>query len=342
LLWHIRPDKCERDGQFWERALHYEILKARLPINLFNYPAAIELLKLRSPTFFPGCTLQMKNRRDDFTRWIIGGDVSRTSQIVALIRAELDRPHSPGGDSQAQQRLCRGMRPTSASNRLRVNVVARTRFFDEQVLEAVSKGVRQIVICGAGYDDRALRFRTKNVRFFELDHPATQIDKARRLHDMNADTQELALVPVDFRHDDFVRLLRDSGHVTSQPTLFVAEGLLVYLDQQTGLRLLAGLRSIAAPGSTLATSLAITGEGADSNQVVATINTSRRTGRMEPWLTILAADAYSAFLNQAGWQIMRTSGSRELETGGNASRMQLVIAHPDSPGRKLETVIGAQ
>jgi methyltransferase (TIGR00027 family) len=223
------------------------------------------------------------------------------------------------------------MRPTSADNRLRADIIARTRFFDEQVMEAVSKGVHQIVICGAGYDDRALRFRTKNVRFFELDHPATQLDKARRLHDMNVDMQELVLVPVDFRHDDFIGLLRGAGQITSQPTLFIVEGLLVYLDRQTGLRLLAGLRSIAASGSTLATSLAISREGADSNQLVAAINASRQTGRVEPWLTIFSADAYSAFLNQAGWQIDCASGPMDLETGRDTSRMLLVTAHPLSP-----------
>src|SRR5580704_3682653 len=105
---------------------------------------------------------------------------SRTSQAVALTRAGLDRPHSPDGDPAAQHALCAGM-TFSPPSWLRPGIEARTRFFDQQVQAAISAGVRQIVICGAGYDDRALRFRSDGVRFFEVDHPGTQADKVRRL-----------------------------------------------------------------------------------------------------------------------------------------------------------------
>ncbi len=221
------------------------------------------------------------------------------------------------------------MRPSSVT-RLRPDIVTRTCFFDEQVLEAVSTGVRQIVICGAGYDDRALRFRATGVQFFELDHPATQADKVRRLRDMRADMQGLTLIPVDFRHDDSIELLRAFGHAPSQPTLFVCEGLLAYLDRQTTLRLLMGLRSVAASGSTLAASLAVHREGENSNQVATATNANRRAGRTEPWLTILPMNAYSKLLDEAGWHDVRISDSRRPETKGNQSRMVLVTARPST------------
>ena len=118
--------------------------------------------------------------------------MSRTSQAVALTRAGMSRPHTPQGDPGAQARLCAGMRPL---RRPRAGILARTRFFDDQVLAAISAGVGQVVICGAGYDDRALRFRSPGVRFFELDHPATQADKLRRLRDMDADLRDVVLAP---------------------------------------------------------------------------------------------------------------------------------------------------
>src|SRR5450432_2277463 len=91
------------------------------------------------------------------------GGISRTSQAVALTRAALERPHSPAGDPRAQARLCEGMRPAPIE-RLRPMLAARTGFFDQAVLTALAAGVGQVVICGAGYDDRALRFRTPGVR----------------------------------------------------------------------------------------------------------------------------------------------------------------------------------
>ena len=110
--------------------------------------------------------------------------------------------------------------------RPRPGIWARTRFFDDQVLAAVRAGVPQVVICGAGYDDRALRFRSPGVRFFELDHSATQADKARLLRAMGTDLQSVVLAPADFRDDDAAAALAAAGHDASRPTLFLCEGLL--------------------------------------------------------------------------------------------------------------------
>ena len=132
--------------------------------------------------------------------------------------------------------------------RPQAGIPPRTRFFDGQVLAAISAGIPQVVICGAGYDDRALRFRSPGVRFFELDHPATQADKARRLRDMGADLRGVALAAADFRDDDVAAVLAAAGHDASQPTLFLCEGLLIYLDAPVITRLLAGLCSRAAAG----------------------------------------------------------------------------------------------
>src|ERR1700678_2095156 len=91
---------------------------------------------------------------------------SRTSQAVALVRSELVRPATPDGDPEAQRRLCAGMAPVGPF-RLRAHLTARTRFIDGQVLSALGRDVDQIVLLGAGYDDRPLRFRAPGVRFFE-------------------------------------------------------------------------------------------------------------------------------------------------------------------------------
>ena len=58
---------------------------------------------------------------------------------------------------------------------------ARTRFFDRVVVGAIGRGVRQIVVGAAGYDGRAFRYAKPGVRWFEVDHPATQRDKQERL-----------------------------------------------------------------------------------------------------------------------------------------------------------------
>src|ERR1700733_2284029 len=143
---------------------------------------------------------------------------SRTSQAVALTRAGLDRPYSADGDPDAQRQLCAGIE-FSPPAWLRPSMEVRTRFMDDRVMAAIGRGVRQIVICGAGLDDRALRFRTAGVRFFEVDHPVTQADKARRLQAMGAEAGGPILVPCDFRDGPIAAVLRAHGHVGTEPTL---------------------------------------------------------------------------------------------------------------------------
>lgn len=256
---------------------------------------------------------------------------------MALIRAELPRPHAPGGDPDAQRLLCAGMRPTWAW-RLRPGLAARTRFVDDQVLAAISAGIGQVVILGAGYDDRALRFRSPGVRFFEVDHPATQADKARRLRAIpagpdGADGADdgLVLAAADFRVADIATVLAAAGHDAAQPSLFICEGLLVYLDRPTGTRLLAGLRSRAAPGSILAASLATHREGVSSDVAAAVANARRHQGTAEPWLTILPAADHLALLAQAGWradQPGQVIDQAELGTGAEPGHGLLAVARP--------------
>ena len=269
-----------------------------------------------------------------------GGDVgriSRTSQAVALTRAQLDRPHSPEGDPLAQARLCEGMRPTPIE-RLRPMLTARTRFFDEAVTTALADGTDQVVVCGAGYDDRGLRFRTSGVRFFELDQGPTQADKARRLRGLRgacgahvacgADLGGLILATADFREDDVAAVLAAHGHDRARPTLFLCEGLLIYLDEPVLTRLLSGLASCAAPGSTLAASLAVHAEGLATAEVLAAANARRRAGQTEPWRTILPRDEQIALLAGAGWRTDQAVDAADLEATAPPGRSLLVLAHP--------------
>jgi methyltransferase (TIGR00027 family) len=237
----------------------------------------------------------------------------------------MDRPHTAQGDPGAQRRLCEGMAPL---RRPRPGIWARTRFFDGQVLAAVSAGMPQVVICGAGYDDRALRFRSPGTRFFELDHPATQADKARRL--IGAESRDVVLAPADFRDDDVPAVLAAAGHDAARPTLFLCEGLLIYLDEPVIVHLLTGLRSRAAAGSSLAASLATHPDGLDSARVAAALNADRKHGDTEPWLTVRPAAAWLRLLAGVGW-LPETQADPRPGTGGEG-RSLLVVARPGPVG----------
>lgn len=248
-----------------------------------------------------------------------------TSQAVALTRAQLDRPHSVDGDPHAQNALCAGM-GISPPEWLKPSIAARTRFIDTQVVRAIADGIRQVVICGAGYDDRALRFRTAGVRFIELDHPATQQDKVRLLGALGRAGADVTLASVDFRDDDVAAVLDRAGHSATEASLFVAEGLLVYLDQRVCERLIGALAERAAPGSVLAVSLATHADGYDSAEVVTSANNRRRTGAVEPWLTILPVAEHVTLLTDAGWRVTRTEWAAAAAADVSHGRRSLLVA----------------
>jgi methyltransferase (TIGR00027 family) len=82
----------------------------------------------------------------------------------------------------------------------RTSAVARTRFIDEAVTAALSAGVEQFVILGAGFDARAYRMKALNtLKVFEVDHPSTSAAKQRSVGAaLGAMPAQVRFVPVDF------------------------------------------------------------------------------------------------------------------------------------------------
>jgi methyltransferase (TIGR00027 family) len=253
---------------------------------------------------------------------------STTAQRVAALRAGFDRPVTPTGDPDAQRRLARGMKAGGAV-KLREHILARTSFFDRAVLEALRRGVEQVVIVGAGYDDRALRFRSPGVRFFELDRPDTQEDKRRRLDGLGHVLNGPTLVPVDLERDSVAELLAVAGQSERRSTLFICEGLLVYLELSDIAELLTGLASRATEDSELAASLAVHPFGMQSEAVVKVVNTARgRSAEAEPWRTILPAEAHLSLLRQAGWSEFEVLDDSDLVADATPGHSLLVRAQP--------------
>jgi methyltransferase (TIGR00027 family) len=118
------------------------------------------------------------------------------------------------------------------------SVRARVRYFDDFVKASLDRGLEQLVILGAGYDTRAHRIEGLNgngcIKVFEADHPATQamkIDKVKEIFGSLPD--HVVYVPVDLATEDLGRKLLENGYDRSLKTLFIMEGLLMYLLPET-------------------------------------------------------------------------------------------------------------
>jgi methyltransferase (TIGR00027 family) len=130
-------------------------------------------------------------------------------------------------------------------------IVIRTRFFDELLTDAATT-CPQIVILGAGLDARAFRLRwPAATRVFELDLPEVLEWKQHALDSVSArPTCQRVAVPADLRHD-WAAALAAAGHRAAEPTVWLAEGLLAYLEATAVDDLLGAVSGHSAPGSRL-------------------------------------------------------------------------------------------
>lgn len=236
-----------------------------------------------------------------------GSRPSLTAHGVALARSQLSRPRTAEGDADAEQRLYAGLQ-TGLVRAFRGGggrgMAARTRFFDEETLGAVTDGVTQVVIVGAGYDGRALRFRQSGVRFFEIDHPVTQADKRRRMESLGVALDHVRFVPVDLMTERIEDLLPPAGHQCSEASLFLCEGLLLYLSKPAVERLLVGLRSLAAPRSRL---VLTNREGAPAGAMRLRVAAARLLFAAigEPRRSAFEPGETAGLLDRAGWTVAR-------------------------------------
>ena len=116
----------------------------------------------------------------------------------------------------------------------RLFTAARSRIAEDALSRAVERGIRQIVILGAGLDTFALRnpHGARQIRIYEVDHPATQAWKRQRLADAQiALPPWLIFVPVDFERDDLGKTLVGAGFQQNSPAFFTWLGVVPYLTQ---------------------------------------------------------------------------------------------------------------
>jgi methyltransferase (TIGR00027 family) len=203
------------------------------------------------------------------------------------------------------------------ANRMHDYLAARTSFFDRTVVGAIDRGVRQVVVGAAGYDGRAFRYAKPGVRWFEVDHPATQRDKLERLERLGIAAPRVRFVEADFTRDPVADRLRAAGLEAGVPSLFLLEGVAVYLEPAVLETVLEQFRQVAARGSRLAISVSLSrehdeGARARFQAAVAALG--------EPAKSTFDAGQAEDLLARAGW---RTMAGRE-ETAAKRERLRSV------------------
>ena len=133
-------------------------------------------------------------------------------------------------------------------------VLARARFTEERLADAMRDGTAQYVIIGAGLDTFALRRSDlrERLRVIEIDHPATQAFKRGRIRDAGLEPPpNLHFAPADLEKESLAEVLPRSPYDPSRPAFFSWLGVTMYLTDEAIRATLRSLRRAAVPGSQL-------------------------------------------------------------------------------------------
>lgn len=204
----------------------------------------------------------------------------------------------------------------------------RTRALDDVLLDFVKAG-RQVVLLGAGYDSRALRFgrELSDAVVFEVDHPATQ---SRKLARLPAETMKNRVVYAswDFERNEVAALpfrLRELGLDPEAPTLTIWEGVTMYLREQAVDETVRAVRAYSSPASLLALTyidkraiLRPRGEHGLLQRIVASAG--------EPWRFGFYPEHVGSWFRDRGFEL-----SSDATDAGLAARF-----YPPDVGRRFE------
>lgn len=180
----------------------------------------------------------------------------------------------------------------------------RKTFCERQVREGIGAGATQVLVLGAGYDTLSWRLAREfsGVNFFEIDHPSTASLKARGVETMGR-RDNLHLIAEDLGTHKLEDVLNNHGTwKRDAQTVFIAEGLVMYLHPESVWELFRQCASLSGKGSRFVFSYIPS--GVDGRPGV-----GRWTGLMlwlqkligEPWVWSIHPEELGPFLEKSGW-----------------------------------------
>lgn len=179
------------------------------------------------------------------------------------------------------------------------NMAVRTHFIDGQMKSAVQRGIKQVVILGAGFDSRAYRYREllRGTRAFEVDYGPTQEFKKRRVLDvLGAVPSNLIYAPIDFTKEKLPDVLRAAGYRREEKAFFIWEGVTMYISREAVQGTMRWIAS-TAPGSSVVLDMISTAWLEDPR-----IRPAREmvAGWGEPWIFSIPNGEEAAFVRATG------------------------------------------
>jgi methyltransferase (TIGR00027 family) len=206
-------------------------------------------------------------------------------------------------------------------------ITARERYIDDFLKACLNEGLDQVVILGAGFDTRAYRTAgIEKTRVFEIDHPDTQAEKLKRLKKViNPLPGNVTYVPVDFNTQTLAERLLTSGYNEQGKTLFIWQGVTVYLSTEGVDSTLVFIANHSGQGSAVIFDYFYNETLRDTSrpEVKMMQRAARVTG--EGYLFGIDQGQIEPFLTRRGFRDIHNTGGVDLKrlyfTGPNAGRV---------------------
>jgi len=213
---------------------------------------------------------------------------------------------------------------------MRLFIAARSRFSEDTLAACVARGVRQVVVLGAGLDTFSLRnpHAGQGVRVFEVDYPATQAWKRERLKQAGlAVPASLTFAPVDFERQSLAEGLKAAGFQADRPAFFQWLGVVPYLTREAVSLTLDFIARV--PESEVVFDYAEPFENypADRRADVMEV-AARAASRGEPWLSLFDPAELSKMLRNKGFGIVEDLGLAEIAERFYGALKQGIVIGP--------------
>ena len=194
-----------------------------------------------------------------------------------------------------------------------LHYILRKRYVEAITREAIADGVTQVVMLGAGFDTLSWRLHQQHseVNFIKIDHPATQKVKAHALDKDTAKQANLHFLSVDFARQDLqTRLSGFVGFEPDRPTLFICEGVLMYLDEKDIKLLFQSIKTLTGKGTQFLYS-ALEPRGSAKSTIPGLLyHYLKFIGEPINW--DIASDKMASYLSQQDCELIALAGKEEL------------------------------
>jgi methyltransferase (TIGR00027 family) len=208
----------------------------------------------------------------------------------------------------------------------------RKRWIEKRCRKAITEGFKRVVILGAGFDTLGLRLSDElsQIEVIEIDHPATQGAKRRALTGNSAaQSANFRFIALDLSGEPLPAILFDG-----KATIFIIEGVLMYLSPADVARLFDTLRQLSGHRISIVFSFMTKwSDGRSGFRPHSWLIERWLAWRDEPFLWSLAPETMPDFLAAHGFRMVEMAETRQFSerSAMQASRLEgenLVVCEP--------------